>query len=262
MKTYKLVIAYDGSDYFGWQGQVDRPSVVQTLENAFKLVFKKEITVLGASRTDAGVHAVGQVARVKTDLEIATSTLQWAWNNALRNGIVIRSLECVEDSFNPFCDVVQKTYYYHFFLERPLPFMQRYGYYFPFKTDTELLKKALECFVGTHDFVAFRSSEDQRKDTIRKIDSISLEYIKRYNVYRIIVKGQKFLRHMIRRIVGASLTVASRSGFSIENIKSVMKSGNPAHTLANAPAHGLLLYKIRYKNKDILNDNRLYKKNL
>jgi tRNA pseudouridine38-40 synthase len=185
--------------------------------------------------------------RIKTDLDIAPTTLKWAWNNALPADIMIRSLELVDDGFNPFCNVMQKTYYYHFFLDRPLPFLQRYGCYFPYKVDKDLLREALQFFVGTHDFCSFRSSEDVRTNTVRTIDFIGLEYIKRYNVYRITVKGQKFLRHMIRRIVGASLAIASRPGACVSLLQKVMDKCDPGHTLPNAPPQGLLLYKIVYK---------------
>src|SRR5947207_191941 len=197
-KTYKLIVAYDGSAYAGWQVQQGKPSIAETMNHTFKRVFKKDIKVLGASRTDAGVHALGQVVRVKTDLAISPEKLRWAWNNSLPEDIMIRSLEQEKDDFNPFCNVQQKVYYYHFFLERPSPFLQRYGYYHVYPTDINMLAKALQTFVGTHDFCSFRSSEDTRIDTIRTIDAIHLEHFKRYNVYRITVKGQKFLRHMIR----------------------------------------------------------------
>ena len=82
MKTYKLIIAYDGSDYFGWQELPEKPSIAATLNRTFKTVFKSEIKVLGTSRTDAGVHALGQVARIKTDLNLTPEHLMWAWNNA------------------------------------------------------------------------------------------------------------------------------------------------------------------------------------
>lgn len=246
-KTYKLIIAYDGSDYFGWQDQPEQISVVETLNRAFKTVFNEDIRVLGASRTDAGVHALGQCARIKTNLNIPTDRLKWAWNNALPADIMIRSLELVDDSFNPFCNVVQKTYYYHFFTERPLPFIQRYGCFYPYKIDFDLLRKALQFFVGTHDFCAFKSSSDKRENTVRTVDSITLEYLPRYKAYRITVKGQKFLRHMIRRIVGASLSVASKNNHTLEFLQQVMAARNPRHTLPNAPAQGLMLYKIIYK---------------
>lgn len=251
MKSYKLVVAYDGTDYYGWQAQDHKPSVAQALNNAFKHAFNHDIRVQGASRTDAGVHALGQVVRIRTDLAITPDRLKWAWNNVLGPNIVIRSLELVDESFNPFFDVAQKTYFYHFFLERPLPFLQRYGYYYPYKIDMVLLREALQFFIGTHDFCSFKSSEDVRADTVRTIDSINLEYIKRYNVYRITVKGQKFLRHMIRRIVGASFAIASRPGSSIAELKKVMDKRDPRHTLPNAPGKGLLLYKIVYQKDKI-----------
>ena len=162
MKSYKLIVAYDGSDYFGWQAQTHKPSIAGELDRAFKMVFKRDMRVLGASRTDAGVHALGQVVRIKTDVAIDAQRLKWAWNNALPATIVIRSLELVDNSFNPFCAVVQKTYYYHFFTEQPLPFLQRYGYYHPYKINMNLLNDALQFFVGTHDFCSFKSSDDMR----------------------------------------------------------------------------------------------------
>jgi len=247
MKSYKLTIAYDGSHYSGWQTQDHKPSVAGALNKAFSNVFKHEMRILGASRTDAGVHALGQVARIKTDLIIAADRLKWAWNNALPGDITIRSLEEVADTFNPFCNVETKIYHYHFFVERPLPFIQRYGYFYPYKIDFDLLKKALNFFVGTHDFASFRNSEDTRENTIRTIDAISLEYLPRYKAYRITVIGQKFLRHMIRRIVGASLHIATKGISTFPLLQKVMDARNPAHTLPNAPAQGLMLYKIMYK---------------
>jgi tRNA pseudouridine38-40 synthase len=247
MKTYKLTIAYDGSDYFGWQTQQEKPSVAASLNHSFCKVFKKEINILGASRTDAGVHATGQVARIKTDLQITPDHLKWAWNNALPADISIKTLELVDDSFNPFCNVQQKIYYYHFFTERPSPFMQRYGTFYPYTVNLDLLQQALQFFVGTHDFCSFKSSEDTRSNTIRTIDAIHLDYLPQYKMYRIVVKGQKFLRHMIRRIVGASLSVASNKNHSLHLLQSIMAACDPRHTLPNAPAQGLMLHKIIYK---------------
>ena len=246
MKTYKLIVAYDGTHYCGWQFQKEKPSVVQVLNNTFLSAFKKKVKVLGASRTDAGVHAAGQVVKVVTDLPILPAKLQWAWNNALPPDIKIRRLELVDDSFNPFHNVEQKIYFYHFFLERPLPFLHHYGYFYPYTINIEDLSRALQLFVGTHDFASFRSIEDTREDTVRTIDSISLEYIKRYNVYRVTVKGQKFLRHMIRRIVGASLSAVTKHKDYKQIICKVLEAKNPSHDLANAPAKGLMLYKIIY----------------
>jgi len=250
MNHYRLVIAYDGTDYCGWQEQKNKPSVTQTLKKTFSVVFAKEVSILGASRTDAGVHALGQVALCKTDLNIPTQKMKQAWNNALPSDIVIRSLQQKQPQYDPYHKVKQKTYHYHFFINRPLPFLSRYGWYYPYPIDKTILKKALHFFIGTHDFVSFRSSEDIRQNTVRTIDFISLTYIKRFKVHRITIKGQKFLHHMIRRIVGASMAVASRNNRSLDILQKVMAAKNHNNFLPNAPAKGLLLYNITYTNKE------------
>ena len=99
-----------------------------------------------------------------------------------------------------------------------MPFLSRYAWYYPHSIDNAMLKKTLNFFIGTHDFASFRSSEDKRENTIRTIDSIDLTYIKRFKVYKITIKGQKFLQHMIRRIVGASIAVASYNNKSSSSI--------------------------------------------
>jgi len=249
MNHYKLVIAYDGTDYCGWQEQKNRPSITQTLKTTFNVVFAKEVSILGASRTDAGVHALGQVALCRTGLDIPTQKMKQAWNNTLPSNIVIRSLQQKQPQFHPYYEVKQKTYHYHFFLNRPLPFLSRYGWYYPYSIDSTILKKALNFFIGTHDFISFRSSEDTRKNTVRTIDVINLTYIKRFGLYRITIKGQKFLHHMIRRIVGASIAVASRNNKSLHVLQKVMDAQNSNNFLPNAPAKGLLLYNITYTDK-------------
>ena len=247
MKQYKLSIAYDGTDYSGWLQQKDRPSIVQTLEDTFKKVFGKSITLLGASKTDAGVHALGQVAIFKTDLAIDPQTMCWAWNNILPPDMHIKSLTH-DEQFHPHYNVVNKTYYYHVFIERPLPFVQRYGHYHKPSFDEQKLRNALQVFIGSHDFRAFSTDEPSEKDTVRTIDAITVEFFKRFNAYRIAVTGEKFLRHMVRRIVGAALAVASRDDMSVDLIKQVLASKDPNNVLPTAPAKGLLLYKIVYRS--------------
>lgn len=246
MDRYKIVVAYDGTDYFGWQVQKERPSVAETLQDIFQQVFRKDIKILGASRTDAGVHALGQVATFTSDMMIQPEVLHQAWNNLLPPTIMIRSLQKVPTTFNPHRGVIAKTYWYHFFLERPLPVTQRYGWFYRYPLDIQKLNESLQVFVGEHDFRSFCTGNDLGDDTIRRIDSISLEYIEQFNVYRIAVTGPKFLRYMIRRIVGASMEVASRNDLSVADIKRIMEQKSPEHALPNAPAKGLVLYTIVY----------------
>ncbi|MFC1843061.1 tRNA pseudouridine(38-40) synthase TruA [Candidatus Dependentiae bacterium] len=249
MQRYKIIIAYDGTDYCGWQRQKCVPSVAQRLEDTFDIVFGKKISLMGVSRTDTGVHALGQVAAFRTDFDIKPEKMFQAWNNMLPPDIVIRKLDLLgNQAFNIHKDVELKTYYYHFFTQRPLPFVQRYGWFYRYPVDLEKLQKALNVFLGKHDFRSFCTG-DERENTVRIIKTIYLEYFRRYNGYRIVVEGPKFLRYMIRRIVGAAIEVASRDNMSISYLQEVIDQKDSEQTLPNAPAKGLLLYKVAYKGE-------------
>jgi tRNA pseudouridine38-40 synthase len=247
MKRYKIIVAYDGTAYHGWQVQKELPTVAGTLQSTFSQVFGQEISILGASRTDAGVHALGQVATFNSALVIAPNSMLHAWSNSLPADIVIRLLEETASDFNPHQYVHYKTYQYHFFLSRPLPFVARYGWFYHYPVNLEKLHACLQTFVGTHDFRSFCTGDEMGEDTIRTINSISLEYLEQYNAYRITVRGERFLHHMIRRIVGAALDVAARKVLSSEYLQQVLLEKNPEQALTNAPAQGLLLAEIVYK---------------
>ncbi len=248
--NYKMIVAYDGTDYHGWQQQQHCSSIAQTLQDYFKRIFNRSITVIGASRTDAGVHAAGQVVLFTTDLRIDLSAMEKAWNNILPPAILIRSISRVDDTFFPQRNVRQKIYHYHFFLERPLPFAARYGWYYRYPVSLEKLRDCLQAFVGTHDFRSFCTLEDKSKNTIRTIDSITVEYLPKFKVFRISVRGYSFLHYMIRRIVGAALEVASRDYLDRSVLEKALAEKNPQQSLPKAPAHGLLLYKIFYHEED------------
>ncbi len=245
MKTYKIIIAYQGTQYAGWQIQQHEYAIANLLQDRFFTVFNKKIHLSAASRTDAGVHAHGQVATFNVDLAIPAEKLRFAWNNVLPKDVIIRSLEEVSSSFNPRYDVAQKTYWYHFFLEQPLPPFNQYGYYIKQPLDLILLDQALSLFVGEHDFRAF-ASDVTGKNTLRKIDSITRDFNEQLQAHRIIVKGKSFLHCMIRRIVGASLKVA-QGKTDCAQVQRILEAKNPNHALPNAPAHGLTLKEIIYK---------------
>lgn len=246
MQKYKLVIAYDGTDYCGWQWQPQVPTITGVLQDKFFQVFNKDIRIVGASRTDGGVHALGQVAHFHTDLVISIEKLKMAWNNLLPCSILIRDIKIVSPDFHPQAKVLEKTYFYHFFINRPVPFYSRYGLFYKLPINLDKLKQCLNLFIGTHDFRSFCTGYDQQS-TIRTVNSIELSYIKKYSVYRITVKGPAFLRYMIRRIVGASLEVSSHDDKDISLISKALEEKNPHQNLPTAPAKGLLLYKIKYQ---------------
>jgi len=242
-QQYKIIISYDGTGFVGWLAQPDEPSIMGALQNSFHHVFAKKIQILGASKTDAGVHALGQVAIFKTDLAIEPKKMRWAWNKALPESIKIISLES-NDQFNPHANVIDKTYWYYFSSEKPSPFFARYCWHYRLPFDEKLINKALQVFIGTHDFEHFYKGDD-RVDTIRTIKNISFEFVPAYNAYRITIVGEKFLRHMVRRMVGAALHVGAGK-IDLSEIKSALNKSASSNLLPTSPAKGLLLKKISY----------------
>jgi len=251
MNFYKIIVAYDGTRYHGWQFQDNAITIAGTLELAFMSVFHQRAAILGASRTDAGVHALGQVAILQTVIDINPEQMLRAWSKAVPSDIVILNIRKISSLVHPHDGVIQKIYSYTFFLQRPLPFVQKYGWYIYRSMNLDVLQKALNLFVGTHDFRSFCTGNDL-VDTVKTIDSVEIVYVKEWNSYKIIVKGKSFLRYMVRRIVGACLTVASSSDITLEDLKRVLEMKNPGHTLPNAPAKGLLLERIVYDQGEVL----------
>lgn len=244
---YRCTIAYDGSAYAGWQEQPDVVTIQQMLQKHFKRVFNNQVQIYAASRTDAGVHALGQVLLCKTSLDVAPERLCKAWNNALPDDIVIREVTRANPHFNPRTSVLYKIYHYYLFQERPMPFMQRYGWYVRYPINLEKLAAALRFFEGTKDFRSFCTGESYSAGTQRTIIEFSCKIIGEFNAIQISCIGERFMRHMVRRLVGAAVAYATHSDMSLDELGSVLAACNPAHNLPTAPASGLVLYKIVYR---------------
>lgn len=250
MQKFKITIAYDGTDFFGWQIQRNQLTITSCLQESFYRIFGHKITLMGASRTDTGVHALGQVAQFFSDLPLSERVILHAWNAGLPKSILIRSLERISEEFHPCANVKQKIYYYHLFLKKPFPWIARYGWLYLFIDRVDLYKfnAALQLYRGEHDFASFCKVEDD-KLTIRTIDEISLQKFSRWSTLRVTIKGKSFLRHQIRRMIGYALDVARRDDLPIDYLKEVLKSKNPEQTLLKADGSGLCLRKIFYDNK-------------
>jgi len=244
---YKVVVSYDGTDYVGWQWQPTGRSVERVMHETFIDLFgQPESVLIGASRTDAGVHATGQVVLLQTSLFLDPEKIRWVWNNALPEDILIISIESTDASFHPRRNVDYKVYEYTFFTTRPLPTLQRFGWFYPFKFDYVKLARGLSAFVGTHDFRAF-CKEEEDKDTVRTIESISLNRCEKTGGYVITVVGHSFLRYMIRRIVGAALVVATKQAMTENDIKRGLLEKKLSQVLKTAHSKGLSLRKIEYR---------------
>ncbi|MCF7799894.1 tRNA pseudouridine(38-40) synthase TruA [Candidatus Babeliales bacterium] len=250
MQYFKIVIAYDGTDFCGWQTQLDKPTVCTCMQKAFYKTFKQKISLVGASRTDSGVHAIGQVAKFRTELNLKPKIILNAWNSILPKSILIRQVEKIDNNFHPCKNVLQKTYYYNFFLKRPLPFVSRYGWFCNYveKIDLEKFERALNLYIGEHDFRSFCKIDiDENKNPIRKIDFIGLQKYSKHNLLQVVIKGKSFLRFQIRRMVGYALDVARRPDLSIDYLKNILDKPSPHQKLLKAESCGLILRKIDYK---------------
>jgi len=246
MNRYKIIVAYDGTDYQGWQSQPSNRTIADVLEKTFFDVFEKKIFIFGASRTDAGVHALGQVATFKAKLPISTQQTHKAWSNRLPESISIISIEKVSPDYNPHHNIIEKTYEYTFSLKRPSPFAQRYQYYYRWPISIQKLQDALFLFLGKHDFRSFCANNNE-KATTRTINTIKLAKLDE-NTYTITFKGPGFLHNMIRRITGACLKIATQPNLTTDTLIKTLNAKNPRNTLPCAPAKGLVLKKITYKN--------------
>ncbi len=243
-KQYKLIIAYDGTDFSGWQIQKNGQSIANLIERTFEGIFKKEIHLIGASRTDAGVHAFGQVATFFTDLAVDSCTIQRALNDNMPARVRIRSCKQVPHSFHPRFDVIEKVYHYMLLRDEPQPWQARYGYFHEHQVDVELLQKAVGLFIGTHDFRSFCTGKEYTS-TVRRIDSIEILQDDS-GATRLTFRAKGFLRYMIRRIVGACIDVASGK-MVLDDLLLALEQKNPNQRFMMAPPHGLMLYQINYK---------------
>lgn len=248
MKSYKLIISYDGTDYCGWQWQKDGISINSVMRSSFARVFDQPdeaFLLVGASRTDAGVHAQGQVVRLRTPLQLPAERLKKVWNDVLPSSVIITDCQVIDDRFHPQHNVAYKIYEYTFFSEQPSFRVQRFGWHLHKKLDFDRLKEALRLFVGTHDFTAFCKNPEDRS-TVLTIDSITLELCNFSGGWKVQVKGKSFLRHMIRRIVGAALWYGIYKKIPLSAITQALYHKKFCQTLPTAPAKGLCLKEIHY----------------
>jgi tRNA pseudouridine38-40 synthase len=245
---YTLVVSYDGTAYHGWQEQKGCRTVAETLQRAYAEVFGHEIKMVGASRTDAGVHALGQVAQFETPLYVDPEPLHRALNGALSKDIHVRKIGLAAHRFHVHHDVDYKIYHYHLFTKRPLPFVARYGYYYSYPWDVQKMQDALNLFVGEHDFWSFCAGPLD-EDCRGCIDAVQLTPLVRGQGYRVTIKGRRFLYHQVRRLVGSALFVAASPRRSCDLIAQALANPLPRQTFPTAPAHGLLLRKVVYDHQ-------------
>ena len=245
-RKLKLVVAYDGSTFAGWQSQVNRNTVQDHLERVFQRITGEAARLHGAGRTDAGVHAFGQCAHIDLHYKLLTSS---RWIKAL-NGLLpptIRVLSCqyVSNHFHARLSAKGKIYRYKIWTAAVLPpFEYRRAWHIARPLDLKSLKSAAKCFIGTHDFVNFAANRDKpERSTIRTIHSVRVR--QKGPCLTIEFDGNGFLYKMVRIMVGA-LVKCALGKMPIEEISTALKSTHSASPRFAAPAEGLVLVRVRY----------------
>jgi tRNA pseudouridine38-40 synthase len=247
---YRATLAYDGSAYQGFQRQVDGvPTVQAAVEDAIARIVQQNVTVLAAGRTDAGVHAVGQVIAFDVDWRHATADLLRAINAVLPDDIALQDIRQHADFFHPRYDALSRVYYYRVLnAEQPQPLLRNLCWQIRGDLNVNIMQDAAEMLIGTHDFAAF-GNPPQGENTIREV---MMSRWTRENqpfgdflVYRI--EGTAFLHHMVRRIVGM-LTDVGRGALSLAQFEAIFQSADLSQATTLAPPQGLTLEKVRYRD--------------
>lgn len=245
MKRIKLTIAYDGTNYCGWQVQPNGITVEEVVNKALKKLTGEDIQVIGASRTDSGVHALRNVAVFDTHTTIPPERISYALNQRLPEDIVIVKSEEVAEDFHPrYCDC-SKTYEYHILNTRiPIPTKRLTNYFVSYDLDVEKMRKAAGYLIGEHDFVSFCNVRTDVEDTVRTVTE--LEILKDGEEITIRISGNGFLYNMVRIIVGTLIRVG-RGFYEPEKVKEILEAKDRKAAGVTAPPHGLILAEIRYE---------------
>ena len=244
MRNIKLTIEYDGKCYNGWQKQPNKLNIQGEIERAIYNITKEEVDLIGSGRTDAGVHALGQVANFKTNYEISIEKLPLAINSQLKNSIVIKEAEEVDERFHSRYNAKHKTYRYIINNSKcGTAIYRNLEYSYPFKLDAEKMKQASKYFEGEHDFKAFKSSGTSSKNSVRTI----YKAIVKQEGEKIIIEltGNGFLYNMVRIISGTLLDVGLGK-IRPEEIPEIIESKDRQRAGKTLPAHGLYLVEVKY----------------
>lgn len=245
MKRVKLTIAYDGTNYCGWQIQPNGITIEEVLNKALKKLTGEDIAVIGASRTDSGVHAMGNVAVFDTETTIPAEKIAMALNQRLPEDVVIRKSEEVPLDFHPrYCDC-SKTYEYHIInTQIPVPTKRLTNYFVSYVLDLEKMRQAASYLIGEHDFVSFCNVRTDVENTVRTITALDVLQDGEEIIIRI--TGNGFLYNMVRIIVGTLIRVG-RGFYEPEKVKEILEAKDRKAAGVTAPAHGLMLMQIQYK---------------
>ena len=245
MPRYKLILEYDGGPFCGWQRQAHRASVQQALEDAVTAFCGERVTVQGAGRTDAGVHALGQAAHLDLAREVRIDSLRNALNYHLRPApIVVLEAAAVTDDFHARFSARARHYRYRIVNRAaPLALERERAWFVPGRLDPEVMHEAASRLRGQHDFSSFRGALCQARSPIKTLDSLTVT--RRGAAIEITVQARSFLHHQVRNMVG-TLKLIGQGKWAVDRIDAVLAARNRAAAGPTAPACGLYLVRVDY----------------
>jgi tRNA pseudouridine38-40 synthase len=254
MSNIKLLLQYDGTNYHGWQKQPGLPTIQGALEDAIRTITREETSVTGASRTDKGVHAVGQAASFLTESDLSAEVLARSLDAKLPEDIAVLEAEDVPDEFNARHSALGKWYRYFLVSGRKkFPLSGRYCAVFVDSLDPDRMRDGAEMLIGTHNFSAFGAQVEPDDDVICTLDTIEVsEFALTFpanlgeKLLAIDVKGDRFLYKMVRTICG-TLVEVGRGRWEPQVVSDILQSNNRHRAGVTLPAHGLFLMEVRYR---------------
>jgi tRNA pseudouridine38-40 synthase len=242
--NYRITLAYDGTDYFGWQSQANQPTIQGVVSEALKRLEGAPVKIEAAGRTDTGVHAEGQVLSFRLTSEWDGKSLLRAVNGNLPPDIRVLEASSADDDFHARFDAKSKTYRYQIYNAEVMnPLLARYAWHYPYRIEIDRLMEDCQSLVGRHDFTAFTVSDCEVRTRVRNVTSVCLE--REGDLIRIFFTGDGFLRYQVRTMTRALLEI-NRGRVKIGSISELLASANRALIGAPAPARGLTLMKVEY----------------
>lgn len=249
-RNIKLTLAYDGSDFAGWQIQPDRPTIQGTLVSVIEQITGEKNLPQGSGRTDAGVHALAQVATVSLESRIPLLNFRKALNHTLPRSIRVLAAEEVSPDFHARKSAHAKTYQYRIYRgEMCAPFLARYVYHHPFPLDEQAIAEAAEVVVGEHDFTSFAAVDLEARKENAEVNNVRTIYTSKWHcdgeelIYT--VRGNGFLHHMVRNLVGTFLMIG-KGNLTRKDLKRILDLRDRSAAAATAPASGLFLVSVEY----------------
>lgn len=248
--NYKLLLQYDGTDFHGWQVQENLRTVQGELTAALSLIDGRSVSVHGSGRTDAGVHAEGQVASVEIQREITAEKLRAAINANVGKDVRVLNVEVVEPEFHARYSAVEKTYVYRIVNAQVVsPFWSRYVHQEARKLDLDRMRSAAQLFLGCHDWTAFSAAQSDVEDRVRTITGLDVREDHDARgaapIIEIRATADGFLRYMVRTIAGTLMSIA-RNELDNDALHEAIETGQRPLAATTAPACGLTLVSVRY----------------